>query len=395
MRAFLFAVIGIVAWAQANPHEITLSFSIRNESCLTCPDYRFDLSGDGQVDYTCFKACAVPGRLHHTVLPQRVRDVMTEFYANNFLAIARTDPSRRMVSDVPIIRLSYRDALRSHEVIDIDRSDVNLRALKQHLVSAAGVERYRTPTILLYQQLLDSGWDINTLSDGEHENALFGAVLLHEPASVTFLLQHGSMITDRTMVIATWGDAGTLGELIRAARLRPEDAVVRRMLAAAARNEKSDALQFLLDFGADVNLRDTVGEYAQDYTPLLSAATNGSVENIGLLLRKGADANARDRSGRTALWHLATEDPELITLLLKHGASVNLSDNEGRTPLMRASDVCNPEAVRALLDAGADPRITDSRGRTALRSGIVQMQKCNDTSALLQEALNVWSTKRQ
>lgn len=387
---WVISLLNAAGWAQPN-QGVTLSLSVKNTFCVGCPDYQVDFSETGQVALRCTRGCAIPGEQHYSVPQQRFREVLKEFYFKNFLAIPRVDESR-FVSDVPINRLVYRDERYNHEVVDVGRNDSRVKSLEKQMVEATGVERYWKPSVALYQQLLDSGWAINTL-DEDGENALFVAVLMDERASVEFLLQHGSTISERTLVMASRQNTAILHDLIVAVPLKPTDDVVRSMVVNAARDAKSNTLQFLLDFGADVNLREPSTEYSQDYTPLLAAITNDAVENASLLLGKGANVNARDRSGRSALWHVSAQRPDLIEFLVHHGANVNLPDNLGTTPLMRASGACNPEAVRALLSAGADPRIMDNRGRTALRNSTVPLQKCNEAGTLVQDAWNAWGKK--
>jgi hypothetical protein len=57
-----------------------------------------------------------------------------------------------------------------------------------------------------------------------------------------------------------------------------------------------EAIQFLIDRGADVNKPNPLG-----MTALMFAAYSGHDEAIELLLRSGADANASDENGNTAL----------------------------------------------------------------------------------------------
>ena len=67
----------------------------------------------------------------------------------------------------------------------------------------------------------------------------------------------------------------------------------------------------------DVNERDQ----AMGLTPLMKAASRGYVEAIELLLDRGADPDLKDNTGKTALHKCWAQYPECKELLLKRGAT--------------------------------------------------------------------------
>lgn len=120
----------------------------------------------------------------------------------------------------------------------------------------------------------------------------------------------------------------------------------------------------LLDYGAEVNARDT-----DQFTPLRFAVLADRIEIIRLLLDRGADVNARDLQGQTPLTVAAfTRAAFVIEELLQRGAEVNAKTNFGSTALMHAVNYPEKsvERVCALLRHGADVNLTDDRGRTAM-----------------------------
>ncbi|MDQ3686383.1 MAG: ankyrin repeat domain-containing protein [Acidobacteriota bacterium] len=80
-----------------------------------------------------------------------------------------------------------------------------------------------------------------------------------------------------------------------------------------------EVVKFLLEKGANVNVRDGHG----DGTPLMSAAWSGHKEIVKLLIAKGAEVNAMDSEGRSALSMASDErhsHPEIIEILKRDGA---------------------------------------------------------------------------
>jgi ankyrin repeat protein len=89
-------------------------------------------------------------------------------------------------------------------------------------------------------------------------------------------------------------------------------------------------------------------------TPLMQAVLYGDNNSVRFLLDKGADPNIRNEAGATALmW--AADDLEKTRLLLDRGADVNARSDDGRTPLLIAAGQLGcREVVTLLLDRGAN-----------------------------------------
>ena len=100
---------------------------------------------------------------------------------------------------------------------------------------------------------------------------------------------------------------------------------------------------------------------------LLTAAWKGDINGAWDLLDKGADVNARNSLGETAL-HLAAHGghPETVELLLAKKAEMNAVDKEGNTALMLACCFKQTGVISVLLEKGADVGIVGKNGVTAL-----------------------------
>jgi ankyrin repeat protein len=349
-----------------------------------CPVFQVDFHRDGQVDFHGLRGCAVPGVQHYRIPEAKFLELVRAFQDAHFFDIPRLN-TKYVVFDAGIVKLTYKDERRIHETVDVGRELPRLTQLEKQVRDAAEVDRFLKPSVALYQELLGSGWDVNTLGD-DHENALAPAVSSGDSESVRFLLQHGATVSKRALLASAFTDNVGIVKLLLAARnpdlKSPEG---RRLLVTAARSV--DITRFLLEKGADVNSRDPeTGE-----TPLMAAV--GSLDSFKLLLARGADVNATDNSGRSALSAATVMETNtvFITLLGEHGANVNAQDSSGQTALMNASEMCRDWEIKALLAVGADPSFADKKGRTALQPELTSSPddpKCKTSRELLESAIN-------
>ncbi|KAF7914114.1 uncharacterized protein EAF01_000520 [Botrytis porri] len=114
-----------------------------------------------------------------------------------------------------------------------------------------------------------------------------------------------------------------------------------------------DAVKFLLDNGADVNLFDTSKENNSNGPPLQRAAFRGRLEIVRLLLDYGADINLGAGQSGGALYEAAScGHLEICELLLNLGADVHAEGMVG-TVLHTAAHHGHVDIVRLLLEYGA------------------------------------------
>lgn len=116
-------------------------------------------------------------------------------------------------------------------------------------------------------------------------------------------------------------------------------------LGYAAHFGNKEAVQILLQYGADVN---AVSHSKIPYIPsntALHAAIAGerNEEVILLLLKNGARTTTLDSNGQTCLHSAAyhSNSLEIIKLLIEHGAPLHSKDKEGKTAYEIAKEQCN------------------------------------------------------
>lgn len=110
-----------------------------------------------------------------------------------------------------------------------------------------------------------------------------------------------------------------------------------------------DAIEFLLDAGADINKCDSVNMT----TPLMSAAMADKDCAI-LLLDRGADMERKNSIGMTALTIVSSiGKTDAAELLLDRGANIHAGAERGFTPLRAAVYHEHPLTAEILLERGA------------------------------------------
>lgn len=131
---------------------------------------------------------------------------------------------------------------------------------------------------------------------------------------------------------------------------------------------QSEAAQFLIGAGADVNWRDADG-----IAPLGYSALMGNTALAGLLIERGAKVDAQDTAlGGTPL-HLAAlrGHADVVRLLVDKGAPLDVRTGDGRTPLALAVERGKRDCAEVLLSCGAAADTHDEMGRTLLHQAVL------------------------
>ena len=168
-------------------------------------------------------------------------------------------------------------------------------------------------------------------------------------------------------------------------------------LMIASENWNKDAIDVLLNAGADPNISDANGSSCLHYaaygdcsietmqaiisndvdvnatnknnvTALMLACEKKNKDATNVLLHAGADPNIADANGSTCLHYAARNYycTEVLQAVISHGVDVNAINKNNITALRLACEKKNKDAVNGLLNAGADPNIADANGNTCL-----------------------------
>lgn len=143
-------------------------------------------------------------------------------------------------------------------------------------------------------------------------------------------------------------------------------------LMAAVIAGKNDVITYLLDNGANPNVRNING-----ITALHLAAREGKKDIVKQLLDRDADPNNADDNRMTPLLYAVMRKQDyfndtkkqdyfdVIKLLLEHGANPNLVNNQSMSPLMMAALNNDYPVVDFLLEYRADPDKKNAQGKIA------------------------------
>ncbi len=249
-------------------------------------------------------------------------------------------------------------------------------------VNVTGHNREMTPLILailndlteVSDLLIKNGANVNYKVERKNGNNISGWTALHFAASrgrfeiCTQLLKNGAKPKARTNCSAyryTPLSLAALNGHIKVVTLLAQYANNNEINAAlhfAAKNGKLAVCKFLLEEGAKVNTKDSLG-----YTPLLWATTNGHWATCKHLIEKEAPVETMTNTDDTPLMRAATKGhTAIVELLIDNGAEINAYNGNDDTPLMLAARYEHPEVCILLIKKGAIVTVKNNDDHTPL-----------------------------
>ena len=266
--------------------------------------------------------------LHYAVRLNRCScDVLNCLIENGAYVNVRTEYSKctPLMIATHLKNLNAVEFLLKHGAIVDLRDKLNKSSLHYGVESFMRALRSSDTSLDVVNCLLNHGADINAPMNGKY-TLLMSASSCHQVELVNFLLEQGANVL-----------------------LKDEDGNTALHLACGIWSSPScacDVLNCLTENGADINaIRN------DNSTPLMLASSGGYVDQVTFLIKHGANVHLQDKNGDRALHHAARNMNnwlEIVCALTAAGVS-HMCNNQGLTPLLVASSIGNIAAVEELL----------------------------------------------
>ena len=209
------------------------------------------------------------------------------------------------------------------------------------------------------RELLARGADINAALADEGTTALMLAVSMDDLDAVNFLLDEGadgSKKDNEGKNAKAYASSPAMLNLL-AAKVRKN-----KGLFTAAKDGNLAGVKAALDAGANIEEADENG-----HTSLYIASYFCRIDVVKELLDRGANIEAADKTGRTSLYIASHEGCSTIVRdLLSRGANIEAETNTGETSLMIAVWFGHLDTASLLIKRGANIEKIDDKGNTSL-----------------------------
>uniref|UniRef100_A0A8B9FN38 Arf-GAP with coiled-coil, ANK repeat and PH domain-containing protein n=1 Tax=Amazona collaria TaxID=241587 RepID=A0A8B9FN38_9PSIT len=205
---------------------------------------------------------------------------------------------------------------------------------------------FDTSSKLRSMQSSDSGIQQSVDDSREHLASTISANSLYEPGALSFVLIFFSPPEGDKQEPSVFCDSK-----------QPSPGL---QLYRAAFEKNLPDMAEALAHGAEVNW---VNLEENKATPLIQAVRGGSLVTCEFLLQNGANVNIRDMKGRGPLHHATVlGHTGQVCLFLKRGANQHATDEDGKDPLSIAVEAANADIVTLLRLARMNEEMRESEG---------------------------------
>lgn len=218
------------------------------------------------------------------------------------------------------------------------------------------LQKFKTP-IEIFQEVLQQGksedikkfidgHSVLNVSDNHGWNMLLHSIVAKNDIAIKYLLEKGSTINykdnyeNTPLMCAVYTRNRELIDVIikNGGNINDRNAYgISALMLICSMTDMNDIAKLLIDYGADVNLKDVTGK-----TPLMNAVISGNIETLELLIKNGSLVEEKDNIGDTALMKVMCRknsdfltNIKIVNILMDNGADVNTRNKFGISPLMR------------------------------------------------------------
>jgi hypothetical protein len=372
----------------AEPADTIMTLS-RSACFGTCPVYRVEIRGNGEVTYQGDGFVLIPGTHHWHIDPAAVAMLLELFQRADYFNLK--DQYVANVSDLASFETSLTVGGRRKSILDYGGSGMLGNAFAS--TSLGGEDPHMPPIVTEIENAIDEAAGTATWVSGDAQtmerlraikwgfrSKQAGEALHMLTADCNTTLARDFILAGAPVAIP--GKGWVRGPAIASAAYCNDVDLARLFVSKGALNPPGTAEDFLwasvnsgypemvaiaLKYYPHVNIRNEDGE------PLISHAASAyeaneksvagfdSVKVVEMLIRRGANPNARDKQGNTPLF--GANSAAVARALIAAGANPNSRNALGRTALF---EHYFDEVKKVLIESGADVNARDRKGFTPL-----------------------------
>jgi hypothetical protein len=267
--------------------------------CLgPCPQYSVTVYGNGRVVYEGREAVRVKGRATAKIPEKALKDLLQKVNEMNFFGF-QAQRGEACTVDGPEASITLSEPGRERTIDDHCLLGNEVEELEKAVDSAVHIQQWVFIDARELQNQIDLGWDLTTQGEEYAQDALNWddadvlRVLIENGLPVDSRDRHGQTLLLRAVFA---NRTKSFKELLE--RGADPMAFDHNGLAPApqAGFRGIETCKLFFKYGAGINDQDGMGQ-----TMLISAATSGDLETVKFLIESGANPNLRRKDGYTAI----------------------------------------------------------------------------------------------